>query len=638
MQSSGNSHFNVAGRHKRPSPVPIIKNCLLTDPVLSPNSINKANCHLQQPQHFCKQTDSKNLNIPFDFSVSSPKLLSKCDKDICRILGQYLQDLGLNSTVEQLILESGCMFEHPSVTKLRKHTIAGEWNMALSALMELDSLMIKPQGILSMKFFMAEQKYLELLEEGRTLDALDTLRNLLTPLHFNIQRVHQLTFFLVCRNAEDLYKMAGWTGVKERENVVDKLKDFLPASVMLPAGRLVHLLEQAVCKQRQECSFHNTKEDFESRFCNISLVHDHLCSKDSFPSSTSQVLTAHHDEVWFVQFSPDGKMLASGCKDGSLIIYDVDLETKDVSIHLTLNQGPIYGVAFLSWSPNSKYLISCGTEDSTDLVIWDATSGEQISRVSYSSEDSLTTASWLHDSQSFVAAGTKGQFYLCDKKGKLLKSWDGVRTQCLSTTRESREVILADTHHRLRRYNFENKKEEQLFQEDNAIMSFSLDKSNKLVLLNVFSQGLHLWDMESRCLVRKFQGLSQFNFTIHSSFGGVNDDFLASGSEDHKVYIFHKNKERPILTLNGHMGSVNCVHWNPVLPCMLASASDDFTIRVWVPKKTSPDSSLSPTPPSSLLPSPPTSAAPSSSSLSSSSSVLFSPSNMNSHMTLTSSS
>ena len=92
MQSGGDSHYN-AGRHKRPSPVPVVKNGLITDSILSVNSLNKFNSHSQQNAN--KKAGLKNLNFPLDFSVSSPKLLSKCDKDICRILGQYFQNLGL---------------------------------------------------------------------------------------------------------------------------------------------------------------------------------------------------------------------------------------------------------------------------------------------------------------------------------------------------------------------------------------------------------------------------------------------------------------------------------------------------------------------------------------------------------------
>lgn len=44
-----------------------------------------------------------------------------------------------------------------------------------------------------MKFLILEQKYLEFLEDGRALDALHVLRNELTPLQHNIERVHVLS-------------------------------------------------------------------------------------------------------------------------------------------------------------------------------------------------------------------------------------------------------------------------------------------------------------------------------------------------------------------------------------------------------------------------------------------------------------
>lgn len=51
-----------------------------------------------------------------------------------------------------------------------------------------------------------------------------------------------------------------------------------------------------------------------------------------------------------------------------------------------------------------------------------------------------------------------------------------------------------------------------------------------LFFYNLF-QGVHLWDLQDRVLVRKYQGVTQGFYTIHSCFGGHNEDFIASGSE-----------------------------------------------------------------------------------------------------------
>ena len=41
-----------------------------------------------------------------------------------------------------------------------------------------------------------------------------------------------------------------------------------------------------------------------------------------------------------------------------------------------------------------------------------------------------------------------------------------------------------------------------------------------------------------RTLVRKFVGITQGFYTIHSCFGGLDQAFVASGSEDNKVTTF----------------------------------------------------------------------------------------------------
>ena len=50
---------------------------------------------------------------------------------------------------------------------------------------------------------------------------------------------------------------------------------------------------------------------------------------------------------------------------------------------------------------------------------------------------------------------------------------------------------------------------------------------------------------------------------------------------DHHIYVWHHRRETPIIVLKGHSRPVSCVSWNPVHHDMLASASDDGTVRVW---------------------------------------------------------
>ncbi|XP_074661066.1 WD repeat-containing protein 26-like [Tubulanus polymorphus] len=542
---------------------------------------NGCNNHNNEQQQLNGATSNSNHDHPATSSVAaSVATMSQTDQDIVRLIGQHLKSMGLERTVEQLMYESGCMLEHPAAAKFRSHLMDGEWDKSEAELEELKPLVETADGLSNMKFCLLEQKYLELLEDGKVLDALHCLRNELSPLKYNTERVHELSSFMMFGNPEELKEQAGWEGKGpvSRQKLVEKLQSFLPASIMLPPRRLQALLNQAIEHQKDKCPYHNTLYDVEA----VSLLADHICNRDQFPSCTTQMLTDHIDEVWFCRFSPDGLYLATGSKDGTLIIWDVDQITYGLKLKRTFG-GHSYGVSYLCWSPDGSYIIACGPDDCSDLWLWNVETGDLRVKMSQSPEDSLTCASWHVDSRKFVTGGTRGQFYQCDLDGNVLDSWEGVRVQCLACQQDGKTVLASDTHHRIRGYNFDELTDFNMLQEDRPIMSFTLDDTGRLALLNVATQGVHLWDIKDRCLVRKYQGVTQGFYTIHSCFGGVNQDFISSGSEDHKVYIWHKKRETPIAVLEGHTRTVNCVHWNPSIPAMLASASDDGTVRVWGP-------------------------------------------------------
>lgn len=209
--------------------------------------------------------------------------------------------------------------------------------------------------------------------------------------------------------------------------------------------------------------------------------------------------------------------------------------------------------------------------------------------MTHSQEDSLTAVSWFASSDKFVCGGARGQFYQCNLEGELLHSWDGVRVNALACRGEGLVALAADTHHRVRQYDFaEPKADRNLLQEEHAVMAMCLDAADSLLLLNVANQGVHLWDVRARALVRRFRGLSQGHFTIHACFGGAHHDFVASGSEDNKLYIWHMEGEEPVAVVAGHTRCVNAVAWNPVHHDVLATASDDNSVRLWGPKSHAP--------------------------------------------------
>ncbi|EPB78079.1 WD domain, G-beta repeat protein, partial [Ancylostoma ceylanicum] len=108
---------------------------------------------------------------------------------------------------------------------------------------------------------------------------------------------------------------------KDRRKLVVKVQRVLPATFILPPARLEQLLDQAHATQVSKCRVHLKKETTEGLEAADIFV-DHSCQKRSSRGYVNtQTIGDHKCEVWCVEFSPDGKLLASCSKSSRIFIH-----------------------------------------------------------------------------------------------------------------------------------------------------------------------------------------------------------------------------------------------------------------------------------------------------------------------------
>ncbi|WJZ98994.1 hypothetical protein VitviT2T_017476 [Vitis vinifera] len=236
--------------------------------------------------------------------------------EFVRIIAKALYSLGYTKSGAHLEEESGIPLHSSVVSLFMNQILDGNWD---ESMLTLHKIGLPDENIVkSASFLILEQKFFELLDGERVMEALKTLRTEIVPLCINSSKVCELSSCIVSPSQSALVgcHSQGAVRAKSRSKLLEELQKLLPPTVMIPERRLEHLVEQALDLQRDACMFHNSLEG------EMSLYTDHQCGKDKIPSRTLQILQAHRDEVWFLQFSHNGKYLASSSSDRLAIIWE----------------------------------------------------------------------------------------------------------------------------------------------------------------------------------------------------------------------------------------------------------------------------------------------------------------------------
>ncbi|KAI5121012.1 hypothetical protein M0805_005958 [Coniferiporia weirii] len=536
-------------------------------------------------------------------------------EEFVRLVIQSLRDVGYaRESAETLEAESGYKMESSEATFFRQCILDGRWTDADSCLSGLG--VTNGDNLREAQFLISQQKYLELLEVQSVNAALHVLRNELAPLNIDIDELHSLSSLIMCSSADDLKRRAKWDGAKgtSRKALLSSLQRFISPSTMIPLRRFKTLIEQALTYERTNCLYHNAPYTPET----FSLYADHRCKREAFPLLTTNILKEHADEVWDIKWSHDGQYLASASKDRTAFIWRIGPETEPNVRECALERklgDHLSTVGCLAWSPNDSILL---TSTDPTIKMWNARTGVCIREMN-SHDETVSALEWLPNGSGFLSGGMDRKIIFWDAEGANEDVWikTGVRVTDLAIAPDlSRMVVVGleslptanskpsssapqdsltgvggssqqtgvagTKENRLIIYDFASRTQEASIRLDGELTSVKITHDSRYALVNHAPDEVQLWDLESARMVRKFTGQRQGQHVIRSCFGGVDGNFIISGSEDGNVYVWHRDTGALLEVLGGHgIGSVNAVAWNPKNERMFASCSDDWTVRIW---------------------------------------------------------
>ncbi|ERN15863.1 WD repeat-containing protein 26 isoform X2 [Amborella trichopoda] len=490
--------------------------------------------------------------------------------EFIRVLIQSLYSLGYSKAASLLEEESGIALHSPDFTLFKTLILEAKWEESIEALHKINNIGLETRK--AALFLILEQEFFEFLNKGDISLALKVLQCRIAPLRINGERVRELACCVVWPKFCEDFGAVDKGSSEARVDLLMELQRVLPPEVILPERRLEHLIEMALEVQRESCVYHNSVVDV------LSLYSDHRCGRDQIPTETLQVLDDHEDEVWYLQFSNKGKYLASSSRDCTAIIWMVSNDgAVSLKHRLTGHQNP---VSYVSWSPDDTMLLTCGMGEA--LRLWSVGTG--MCTLTFGKGSSgVTSCAWFPDSRRF-SGGCDNCIYTWDIEGRELDAWRGPRmpkVSDLAVTPDGAHLVGICAEKDIRIYAL-GSKSERVIEEEQPITSLSVSRDGEFILVNLNNQEIHMWDLAGRLGdPSRFRGHRQSRYVIRSCFGGLDHAFIASGSEDSQIYIWHRRNCELIEVLGGHSSTVNCVSWNPMNPQMFASASDDRTIRIW---------------------------------------------------------
>ncbi len=256
----------------------------------------------------------------------------------------------------------------------------------------------------------------------------------------------------------------------------------------------------------------------------------------------SQRFNAHSNGVYSLAFSPDGKTLCSGGKDGQVRFWD--LAAGQFRTVVSNSFGPVFG---LSFSPDGRRLATAGwtpTYADADLQLLDSDTGHRIFRFDHPGQ--TTCLAYSPDGATLATGGTDQLFRLWDiPTGHLRAKFTrhaGV-IWSLAWSPDGQRLATASWDGSVRLWDVTGRQDtDELPTGANFSVAFSPDGK----ILAAGGAGVELWDSASGKIIQTLPEMKTHDIRVAFSPDG---NTLAACDADDVIHLYHHQR------LERHLGT-----------------------------------------------------------------------------------